>query len=570
MVYLFCKPSSVILDKPYEFLLESLNTLTYKKTLDKLRELYDKVGDKTKFPLMQKIRVSKNKIVGIITNTNQLILVNPTSKNKEKLDKDLLIVDENEDIYNDYELDNIIQDNDSVTDVERKETIRKIKLESNFYVMFRNTFRIKKNMLELILTQYKYDEKKEIIDYTKKMDKLIEKMQKLLEKNKKYIKFNNFKNLNIDDIFMCLGLDDKSCNKTVNCSFSEENDGICTILLPKKNILSSKDNSKMYYVKLADELIRYSYIRNYVFTNNTFLSFEPVKYDIDKKEIILLEELLNNLFESDISIDNKANFSINNNLYDTTNPSMVISNTFSRKELESKYLKEESPNVKKLKKKITLPVVKEKEKKSIITNVVDVILDKSVKEEIKETKEVIKVSKKDTKNKRKSEAKRIKETKRINFKKAIDWLKKNKLKHTDITGDLLYYVKKNCEKVESSDWKKFVNYIKLRKKNTIWYKFIKHYEDENEKKKNSIQSFYVKLAIKYMNKLNNIYKKPLIIKLSLSEPGKSKLYYDQNWKEQLKEIKHISKEELELINVYGQELLLTSEQKSSSSGEKKK
>ena len=62
-------------------------------------------------------------------------------------------------------------------------------------------------------------------------------------------------------------------------------------------------------------------------------------------------------------------------------------------------------------------------------------------------------------------------------------VKKNKLKHTDITGDLLYYVKKNCEKVESSDWKKFVNYIKLRKKNTIWYKFIKHYEDENEKKK---------------------------------------------------------------------------------------
>ena len=88
---------------------------------------------------------------------------------------------------------------------------------------------------------------------------------------------------------MCLGLDDKSCNKTVNCSFSEEKDGICTILLPKKNILSSKDNSKMYYVKLADELIRYSYIRNYVFTNNTFLSFEPVKYDIDKKEIILLD-----------------------------------------------------------------------------------------------------------------------------------------------------------------------------------------------------------------------------------------------------------------------------------------
>ena len=56
-----------------------------------------------------------------------------------------------------------------------------------------------------------------------------------------------------------------------------------------------------------------------------------------------------------------------------------------------------------------------------------------------------------------------------------------------------------------------------------------------------------------LTKPKYLYKKPLIIKLSLSEPGKSKLYYDQNWKEQLKEIKHISKEELELINVYGQE-----------------
>ena len=91
-------------------------------------------------------------------------------------------------------------------------------------------------MLELILTQYKYDEKKEIIDYTKKMDKLIEKMQKLLEKNKKYIKFNNFKNLNIDDIFMCLGLDDKSCNKTVNCSFSEETMYMYNIITKKEYI----------------------------------------------------------------------------------------------------------------------------------------------------------------------------------------------------------------------------------------------------------------------------------------------------------------------------------------------
>ena len=41
-------------------------------------------------------------------------------------------------------------------------------------------------------------------------------------------------------------------------------------------------------------------------------------------------------------------------------------------------------------------------------------------------------------------------------------------------------------------------------------------------------------------------------------------------KNNLKEIKHISKEELELINVYGQELLLTSDQKKAAAAEKKK
>ena len=70
----------------------------------------------------------------------------------------------------------------------------------------------------------------------------------------------------------------------------------------------------LYYKKIADELIRYSYIRNYIFTNNTFLSFNPVKYDIGKKEIILLEELLENLLDSDININN-----VNNKLLSSVN-----------------------------------------------------------------------------------------------------------------------------------------------------------------------------------------------------------------------------------------------------------
>ena len=104
-------------------------------------------------------------------------------------------------------------------------------------------------LLDLILTPYKYDKNKQLIDYTKKMEIIIEEMKLVLEKNKKYIKFNNFKNLDMDDIYMCLGLEENSCNANNNCSFSEENDGMCVILLPKKNILN--DVNENYLVLLA-------------------------------------------------------------------------------------------------------------------------------------------------------------------------------------------------------------------------------------------------------------------------------------------------------------------------------
>ena len=67
------------------------------------------------------------------------------------------------------------------------------------------------------------------------------------------IEFINYKvsNLNeIEKLIKCFGLSEEKCSKTINCSFSEEKDGICTILLPKKNILNSKDNEKLYYIKL--------------------------------------------------------------------------------------------------------------------------------------------------------------------------------------------------------------------------------------------------------------------------------------------------------------------------------
>ena len=63
-------------------------------------------------------------------------------------------------------------------------------------------------------------------------------------------------------------------------------------------------NSVNYYIKLADELIRYPEIKKFIFTSKTFLSFENVSYKLTNQEIILLEDiLLNKYFEDLIAIE---------------------------------------------------------------------------------------------------------------------------------------------------------------------------------------------------------------------------------------------------------------------------
>ena len=90
----------------------------------------------------------------------------------------------------------------------------------------------------------------------------------------------------------CLGLNKTNC-PTTHCKYDEDGSsfmrrGTCKLSLPLKNLYSKNDNNVLYYKKLADEIIRYSKIRKYIFTPKEFLSFEHVNYRINNKEIILL------------------------------------------------------------------------------------------------------------------------------------------------------------------------------------------------------------------------------------------------------------------------------------------
>jgi hypothetical protein len=74
------------------------------------------------------------------------------------------------------------------------------------------------------------------------------------------------------------------------CFYNDANH--CQLVLPKKNLISGSNNELFYFSKMADELIRYSRIKTFIFKPYVYLSFGNVDYNLRNNEIILLQSLL--------------------------------------------------------------------------------------------------------------------------------------------------------------------------------------------------------------------------------------------------------------------------------------
>lgn len=368
--------------------------------------------------------------------------------------------------------------------------------------------------------------------------------------NKNYIKFVNYKKLNMDDIFMCMNLEQNNCSAYNNCIFSEDNEeGICSLLIPKKNLINNKDNEKIYYYKLADELLRYDHIRNYIFTNDTFLSFDKIKYNVNKNEIVLLEELLNNLLDNDIK-NVKQKHLYNTNLYDNLNANINVSNTYEKKELEDKVNIDLENKVinKKMKRKIKLPPLKLKPKLPKVStpkvSTPKVSTSKTPTPKVSTPK--VSIPKTPTpkvltptprtptpeKNKKKNTKDRIND---IRYKlkiKLINWLIRNNITYSDIKTDLL--IKSND--FNNTDHKKLELYIK-ESKNKTWKELIK-YRDENK-----LSYFFLQTTISYLKHMLNRIVKPYYKKLLKNElKGKNKKEMEKIIFNELKKNKYIPSE----------------------------
>ena len=263
-------------------------------------------------------------VVGILTETNQFIQISePIPEQDVSITNNLPSFKNNNYIVNSkvrpmVSIDVPISTNNGV-DKERVDYIKKIKLEANFYNVFRNTIRILLNDYENNSIREKIirENENKFIIYSEKLHKIDSLLKELVKNKIRFVGDENFYKL-IDDVSTCVIKDKDKCANTPNlCALSENNE--CDLILPEKNLITHKENSPIYFGRMSDELLRYSRIKNFMFQPQTYLSFGNVGYNLRDNEIIMIQSLLTReYFESFIpSTQNKY---IINNSYDEAEP----------------------------------------------------------------------------------------------------------------------------------------------------------------------------------------------------------------------------------------------------------
>jgi len=309
---------------------------TYDNTIEFLKGLEKRSKKKRPSPDIPcapafKVMEDDEVIVGILTETNQFIqLSEPITESEIKSANNIPSFKNSNYIINKearpmVQSDVLISTSNKV-DEERVDFVKKIKFETNFYNVFRNTIRILLNDYEnnKIKEEIESEMLKEYIIYSQKLKHITNLLKTLVDDKIQFIGDDNYYKL-IDEVSTCIVKDKNSCNKAPNLCAVTEN-GKCRLILPRKSLIAFdktkkeyKLNEPIYFEKMADELIRYNRIKSFMLQPQTYLSFGNIGYNLRDNEIIMLQSLLTqDYFENIIPVI--VNKYVKNNSYDEAEP----------------------------------------------------------------------------------------------------------------------------------------------------------------------------------------------------------------------------------------------------------
>ena len=274
---------------------ETLWTMSYRETVDFLETVAKHIKKTTKKDVycQAKVKVVEDGlVVGVITETNQFIQVNVDKDPQLNQDDGIPTITESNHLIADKEVALAGSDEKS-RDKTRERYIRNIRLETNFYNVFRNTAR---NVLNRPENKARKDDIEKLIAspfvlYQNKLSQIIAHLKQMLAKYISFIRYNKDTLKMVGEITGCITSDDETCGRKSYCL--KETGGFCKLLIPQRNLMYPDiDNEIAYFGKVADEMIRYERVKLFMFEPTKYLSFQDMKYNLHEDEIILLESFI--------------------------------------------------------------------------------------------------------------------------------------------------------------------------------------------------------------------------------------------------------------------------------------
>lgn len=294
--YVPCQPSTQMIDKFDVIWLDDVTPQNYTSTTEFLIELNLESNGKLAIEPVGRI-VEDSMNVAVITASNQAVMINPEPIGEGD---PLPIINRG----NPTGIDATILTSTS-TDNDRVDAIQRINSETAFYNVFRNQVR-------LLLTSYTYSNQRQ---------NLIDLLGSDLNYEDKLQKIANVIYTIIGDRVRFVAADSEllSSLRSKGLSLCNASDTECALVVPKINLINGIDNENAYFVKVADEFIRYTIIRDYLLSPDSFLSFDKMPYKLNEDEVILLQSLLDQSYFDDLVADQRGKF-MSGRPYDLAEP----------------------------------------------------------------------------------------------------------------------------------------------------------------------------------------------------------------------------------------------------------
>jgi len=281
----------------------------YTTTRDTLTRIYKETNHA--IPCLPRVKVMEDEIVvGFLTSTNQFVQIMPPYKD-----------DADDGIPVHRSINPIVADKTITTtrnvDKAREETMKRIRLEKQFYVAFRSTIRA-------LLNNYIYRSNKleitRIIEsqthlYPQKVEQLKKAIIELVDDKVIFVDIDMDVLMDLHSVSLC----SEEVGNNTYCLIKEN--GVAQLSIPKKNLVSQIDNQEMYFIRISDELIRNNRVRLFMFESEKYLNMSDVDYKVNSDEMIITQTAIHGSTFTEMTPYNTSEY-IQHTNYETAMPSI--------------------------------------------------------------------------------------------------------------------------------------------------------------------------------------------------------------------------------------------------------